>query len=227
MPLVHLPFKKGANDVLFIICWVRSEIGVYTISIELLMLSALPRSWGGSSGKYMFSLKCENSPMYSPRSIGSPHSYNRGKKRNEFKLYSLTKFSQYQRIVEDRFQFCHMVGFSLLSALQSKRNPTKDAYWASCYTYHSPTLELNFYIKSWTTAEAIIETNRMTNRMTILMYGHLTLQFIRHKVSQIEFMVANKVFVSCHIFVLEMKHYEKELSGRDCLVIQHNARQHF
>lgn len=173
LPLVHLPFTKGANVVLFTICCVISETGVYTTPIELLKLSALPRAWGGISGKYVFSLKCENSPRYSPRSIGNIHSYNR--RKNEFRLYSLKRFSQYQRTVEDKFWFCHIVGFSLLSTLQSKGNPTKDAHRDSCHIDHSPTLELNFCIKSWTTAEAIIKTNRVTNRMTLLRPGHRTL----------------------------------------------------
>lgn len=163
---------EGANVVLFTICCVISETGVYTIPMELLNLSALPRAWGGISGKYVFSFKCENSPIYSPRSIGNVHSYNR--RKNEFRLYSLKRLSQYQRIVEDKFQFCHVVGFSLLSTLQSDGNPTKDAYWDSGHIDHSPALELNFGIKSRTTAEAITETNRVTDRRTVLMPGHLT-----------------------------------------------------
>lgn len=55
------------------------------------------------------------------------------------------------------------------------------------------------------------------------MHRHLTLEPIRNRESQIEFMVANSnTFVSCHILVLEIKENEKELSGRDCFTDSSN-----
>lgn len=55
------------------------------------------------------------------------------------------------------------------------------------------------------------------------MYRYLILEFIRNREFQIEFMVVNSnIFVSCYIFVLEIKENEKELSGRDCFIDSSN-----
>lgn len=136
LPLVHLPFIKGENVVVFIICWVILEIGVYTTIIEdILNLSTLPRSWGGISGNWLFSLTSESRPTYSPSSIGRPHSYKiffkkkeeEEEETDELRWFSF-KVSRYQRTVEDKFRFCNIAGLSPFSTLWSKENPIKDKY---------------------------------------------------------------------------------------------------
>lgn len=90
LTLIYLPFKKGADTVLFIISVVIFEIGVYTATIkELLYLSTLPRFWEGLSGSWWFSFAYDNKPIYSPRSTGNPHSYNtEGEKEQIYIIFS-------------------------------------------------------------------------------------------------------------------------------------------
>lgn len=121
-PMTLLPFKKGASAVLFIICWVILEIGVYTTMIEeLLNLSTLPRSWGGISGKCLFSFKFENRPIYSPRSIGNPHSYNTEKK---IRLYSLKSSVNTRELLRTNSNFARQ-----LDSLRSPLFRAKGTQW--------------------------------------------------------------------------------------------------